>query len=60
MSDYEFDNEEPDESETLGHDKASWFGVANSTDEKFSVTTYIERARETAAGGENLKAQKSQ
>ena len=53
MSDYEFDNEEPEENETLGHDKASWFGVANSTGEKFSVTTYIER-------GENLKAQKSQ
>ena len=60
MSDYEFDNEEPEENETLGHDEASWFGVSNSTGVKFSMITFIERARETAAGGEDLKAQKSQ
>ena len=50
MSDYEFENEEEEENETLG-DKASWIGVANSTNKKFFLVAFMERTRETAAGG---------
>ena len=50
MSDYEFENEEEEENETLG-DKASWIGVANSTNKKFFLVAFMERTRETASGG---------
>ena len=52
MSDYEFENEEEEENETLG-DKASWIGVANSTNKKFFLVAFMERTRKTAAGGWN-------
>ena len=54
MSDYEFENVEEEENETLG-DKGSWIGVANSTNKKFFLVAFMERTRETAAGGGRIR-----
>jgi len=41
---------EPKETKSKGVGK-NWFGVANSTEHKFKVKTYNERARQTDSGG---------
>ena len=54
MSEYEFENEEEEEEKETLADKASWIGIANSTDKKFFLIAFMERTRETATGGWNL------